>query len=329
MLVGLILRNIKTYQGINYIPLSAGDSFCGLVGDNGIGKSSVLEALDSFFNDKEWNLNIVTRKSGTSTTQPYIIPVFLLHKSYFDKIKIDKDIIEKFSESVWNITDDELNPANRKRATPFYDQKGKLKAAGFNEEHYLLPLGVDHSNKITIGIFNCKRLGEHVFAESFESGKQSIEKELLENLRPVYEYIKDKTDYIYIPREIDPESFTKLETKEIQVLMGETLTKIVEDRVKPAQIREINQKLNEFITQISDELVDYSYRTPTERQKNIRKNDIYNVIIESFFNIRKLHKKQGGSWLEIGNLSSGEKQKAIIHVAHNLLEKHRKGALSE
>ena len=46
MIVGIFLRHIKTYKGINFVPLSDGEKFCGLVGNNGIGKSTVLEALD-------------------------------------------------------------------------------------------------------------------------------------------------------------------------------------------------------------------------------------------------------------------------------------------
>ena len=52
MIIGVFLRYIKTYQGINYIPLTNGDSFCGLVGNNGVGKSSILESLDCFFNNR-------------------------------------------------------------------------------------------------------------------------------------------------------------------------------------------------------------------------------------------------------------------------------------
>ena len=54
MIVGIFLRYFKTYQGINYISITDEDRFCGLVGENGIGKSSVLEALDCFFNGKPW-----------------------------------------------------------------------------------------------------------------------------------------------------------------------------------------------------------------------------------------------------------------------------------
>ncbi|MBG0841733.1 AAA family ATPase [Pseudomonas toyotomiensis] len=49
MIVGLLVRNFKTYQAINYIELSNGKLFSALVGENGAGKSSVLEALNSFF----------------------------------------------------------------------------------------------------------------------------------------------------------------------------------------------------------------------------------------------------------------------------------------
>ena len=46
MIIGIILRNFKTYKNINYIPLSNGERFSGLIGSNGVGKSSILEALD-------------------------------------------------------------------------------------------------------------------------------------------------------------------------------------------------------------------------------------------------------------------------------------------
>ena len=105
--------------------------------------------------------------------------------------------------------------------------------------------------------------------------------------------------------------------------MGETLTHILSQRVPQEKINEMNTSLNSFIDTLSQELEVYSYRTPTDRQQNLRKNDVYNLIIQSFFSTRKLHKKQGDYWLEISSLSSGEKQKAIIDVAHSLLSKHR------
>lgn len=78
MIIGVFLRNFKTYTGINYIPLTGGHSFCGLVGNNGIGKSSVLEAIDCLVNGKRWNFNVVVKKSGLATTKPHIVPLYLI-----------------------------------------------------------------------------------------------------------------------------------------------------------------------------------------------------------------------------------------------------------
>ena len=56
MVIGLFLKNYKVYNGLKFIPLSNGTYFSALFGPNGVGKSSVLEALDTFFNDREWNI---------------------------------------------------------------------------------------------------------------------------------------------------------------------------------------------------------------------------------------------------------------------------------
>ena len=50
-----------------------------------------------------------------------------------------------------------------------------------------------------------------------------------------------------------------------------------------------------------------------------KKNEIYSLIIQSFFSTRKLNKKVNGKWIEISSLSSGEKQKAVIDVAYKLI----------
>ena len=51
MIIGIFLKNYKVYDGLKFIPLSNGSYFSALFGPNGVGKSSVLEALDTFFND--------------------------------------------------------------------------------------------------------------------------------------------------------------------------------------------------------------------------------------------------------------------------------------
>ncbi len=321
MIVGVFLRYIKTYQGINYIPLTDEDRFCGLVGINGIGKSSILEALDCFFNGKQWNLNIVTKKSGKSSTKPQIVPVFLLKKT-----ELSGDLLEKaeiISELAINIKEDNVSPSVKSHLKKFIQHRDNLIQKIDIKDYLLLPLGIDYNCNPSVSIFNCKLLAEKIDPNSSNQGLSSLPDSELKAFEPIIKKIKKLIEYIYIPREIDTESFTKLETDEIQVLMGETLNQILEKRVPSSQITEINKSLNHFINNLSSELELYSYRTPTDRQQNLKKHDVYKLIIQAFFNIRKLHKKQGDNWLEISSLSSGEKQKAIIDVAHSLINRRR------
>lgn len=319
MIIGVILKYIKTYQGINYIPITSKDKFCGLVGNNGIGKSTVLEAFDCLFNDKTWNLNVTTKRSGLIVTNPSIIPIFLIHKS---KIIANYAIAETYSNAIWNLTETEIANINRPHFKEFANQRTILNQNFNIEEYYLLPLGVDYNLNVNISFFNTNTITKILFPELDEE-KTTFEDSELNILKPLFLEIKALYQYIYIPKDIDPTTFTKLETKEIQALMGETLLQVLEERVPNKQITDINRSLNDFLVGLSHELEDYSFRTPTDRQQNLRKTDIYNLIIEAFFNIRKLHKKQGDNWLEIGDLSSGEKQKAIIEVTHNLIKNHR------
>lgn len=324
MIVGIFLRYFKTYQGINYIPITDKDKFCGLVGENGIGKSSILEALDCFFNSKEWNFHTATKKSGKQSTKPSIVPVFLIQKKFFKEASEEFNKALLLSDFVLNAVEENVALSTKSHMKRFMEHRDLIKSNINIDDYFLLPIGLDYENNISISIFNSNSLLDKLNKEGLLEGKTSLNEEDLNDFKPVLNAIKNIIEYIYIPREIDPENFTKLETKEIQVLMGETLTQILSDKVTSQQILEINKNLNGFLKTLEDELELYSYRTPTDRQQQLRKSDVYNLIIQAFFNIRKLHKKHGDSWMEINSLSSGEKQKAIIDVAHGFLSKHRK-----
>jgi predicted ATPase len=321
MIIGIILRNIKTYRGINYIPLTDEDRFCGLVGDNGIGKSSVLESLDSYFNDKALNLNIATKKSGLVETKPLVVPIFLVPKS--DVPGYLQERAETLSSLALSITEADVNSSNKGHVKRFITHRDAFVQKFDVTNYYLIPIGVTYNGLTTISFFNCRKLVELHVGLDADPAILSLSDVSMSDFASLQSWLKQSIDYIYIPKEIDSESFTKLETAEIQSLMGETLNQILEARVTPAVIADINRNLNDFIEKLSSELEVYSYRTPTDRQQNLRKNDVYNLIIQAFFNIRKLHRKQGDSWLDINSLSSGEKQKAIIDVAHSLISKHR------
>lgn len=323
MILGTLLRNIKTYVGINYIPLSNGHSYCGLVGNNGIGKSSVLEALDCLFNQKQWNYNMVVRKSGLSTTRPHIVPIFLIKKTLISDD--NQEMATKISEYVWDCSESDFLAQNKPHFNSFKSQRKILIRDNLRDDYYLLPVGRTYDGHPSLSIFNNRSLGE-ILIESFEKSNQTIQDDDLKVLNPLIQELLSYYEYIYIPKDIDPENFTQLETKEIQGLMGETLNDIVAKCVPQSKIQEINIKLNEFIDKLSATLGDYAFRTGGERQVNLRKHDVYKLIIEAYFNIRKLHKKEGGHWLDLSSLSSGEKQKAIMELAYQFLKEYRRNS---
>lgn len=333
MIVGAFIRYIKTYQGMNYVPLTDSDQFCGIVGNNGVGKSSILEALDCFFNDKTWNLNNNVKKHGLSKVDPLIVPVFMLKK---EEIATKFHIIaQALTDAVYQISSRDVNSSQAKTISNFTKHRDKLSTyVPEIDDYFLLPLGDSFQDAVakpvSVGYLNnkvlvsCIQEQAQALSVTIAEDATQFEQEELDNLfKDLRGEIKSKLEYIYIPREIDPEVFTKLETDEIQVLMGEKLTDILSRLVPERKVQEINSSLKEFIDSVGDELVDYAYRNPGLGQKNFKRQDLYELIIQAFFSIRKLHRKQGESWLEINQLSSGEKQKAIIDVAHGFLTHHR------
>jgi hypothetical protein len=242
MIIGTILRYFKTYQRINYIPITDEDKFCELVGDNGIGKSSVLESLDSFFNTRPWNFNTVTKKSGKSATKPQIVPIFLLNKNLFHG-----DILEKakiLNSVAISISETDVTSTYKSHIKNFVDHRDQISQKINLDELLMIPLGIDYENNISISVFNSRLAVEGLLGADVDTSKVTLTQDDLNQFQPLLEKIKASIDYIYIPREIEQELFTKLETSEIQVLMGETLTQIISQRVPQEKINEINTSLN-------------------------------------------------------------------------------------
>lgn len=78
MIIGVFLKHIKAYKGISFIPVGSKYGFVSYVGENGVGKSSILEALNSFFNDKPYPINKDGKRDGLTTigNEPFISPIF-------------------------------------------------------------------------------------------------------------------------------------------------------------------------------------------------------------------------------------------------------------
>lgn len=324
MIAGLFIRNVKTYQGINYIPLTDSPNLSGLLGNNGIGKSSILEAIDTILNSKDWNFNTVVKKSGLEKTSPYIVPVLILEEAFFDSDMLPlAKTLDVLAREI--SLDDATNAQTRIILENFIQHRDRILSRHDMQGKLIVPIGRYYNNEISLSVLAGRTLALVIERNTFNAGFNLSEgMEPTQVFSKLFDYIIDKLEYLYIPKEIDTELFTKLESIGTQVLMGESLHEILDRIVGDSTVGDINRELSSFLEDISTKLVSYAYRTPSERQKRIQKKEVYNLIIQAFFNVRKLHKAHGEEhFLEISNLSSGEKQKAIIDVAHALLTKHR------
>lgn len=130
--------------------------------------------------------------------------------------------------------------------------------------------------------------------------------------------------YVYLPVELEVESFTKIETNEMQKIFDKKLKDEIESALENINLDKsdgINKKLELFINNI--ELVlnhEYTYKTGKERNNNITKSDLVNKIIEAYFQKRTLHKIEGNIEKKVSELSAGEKRQALIELVYAFLK---------
>ncbi|OGH00457.1 MAG: hypothetical protein A2600_05525 [Candidatus Lambdaproteobacteria bacterium RIFOXYD1_FULL_56_27] len=124
MITAVFLRNYKCYQNINFIPISTNSKFTAYVGNNGIGKSAILEALDTFFNGAGWQPNSVTKYQGAHIA-PYVAPVFLIDKGDVKPTKVQLEQLDKLSKFFWEVTEIKVNIQNPFMKA-FFEHRGEL-----------------------------------------------------------------------------------------------------------------------------------------------------------------------------------------------------------
>ena len=312
MILGVFLRHIKVYKAINFIPLSDGKSFCGLVGDNGIGKSTVLEALDVIFNAREWNINIEHNRAKSN--EIYIVPIFCIKKELVSEYREDFEKIDRVMREIDPNSLTGRNIVTSKKAKDCIDLF--IDNNIDNKDYYIFPIGLNSSNNVSFGIYNATyRTAYGISTDDGEQFKRFLE---------LFKYItSDLLSYIYIPKELGAEDFTKLHNKQFQSLMGKSLEETLGEHLTRKDIQEINSKLDSIISGITSDLKEYEYRTEHSRQQRIKRADVYNLIMEAYFGIRHIHQKRKEGYIPLTQLSSGEKQKAIINITHSLLEKRK------
>jgi ABC-type Mn2+/Zn2+ transport system ATPase subunit len=310
------------YKGINYIPLSDGTKFSSILGENGAGKSSILEAFDCFFNKKsftDWSINYEAKAEGVSgDNSPYILPFFLISKNKLrNTLKADVEFYkkaEKLSDFLWSATE----KAKGTSLDEFYKQTKTLKEKINSEDYLLLLVGKKYkSNGCFFGYYH-KKLS---FIND-EPKKEYGEVELQKYFEGFYEYIISHYSYLYIPVETDVQTYTKLETQDMQKLMDKNIQLEIENAITQKTVNKINKQLDIFVKDIEGILEKYRYKG--KFKNSLTMPDLVSKIIESYFSTKELNKKIVGSskTIPVKELSSGEKRKALIDLAYSFLKRN-------
>lgn len=338
MIIGVYLKHIKAYKGINYIPIGKKYNFVSYIGENGSGKSSILEGLNSFFNNKPYSINKSAIVDGiyTKGNEPFLTPIFLVEKSNVTRLKKE---FEKISDFFWNIEKKQVSSRIQSSMKEFFEIRERiLKFPIYTPEtHYLLLVGESSLTTGTRNIHFSSFHGEENFLTHFlEKGNSQLDV-LREEFNKKIEQKKWKNfmvelkslySYIYLPVELDVESFTKIETEEMQKIFDKKLKREIDlalNNVDLDSSKGINRKLENFLTQIEGILENkYSYQTGKSRNNNLTKTDLINKILEVYFQKRVLYKRDETNSKQdkkVSELSAGEKRQAIIDLVYAFLKK--------
>ena len=354
MIVGLFVRGIKVYQNINFIPfLALGDEhyiaknkFISYIGANGSGKSSILEALDSFFNrkddieKKDYKINKnITSSSYGNDRNPFVVPIFLIKKSKMQDA--NTALLEELSDYLWSVSSDVVKGGNtaKKEYDKFFEMRDKLK--DFQTSHYLLALG---ERPVAGGTKNLALYSVGFIRNEFkDSANQANDIEIEDDevkdttfkfknqdeFKSILEKIKELYSYVYLPVEANVQDFTKLETSEMQKLIGKQLKDEIESILQTNEIvKKINSQLDPLLLKVEEDLKNYTYKAQEKKQK-VTNLDLIPKIIEAYFETKYLYLKSTGRHRLVSELSAGEKRKALIAVVSAFLENRNENELDK
>lgn len=321
MLVSLFVSYFKTYRGITHLPLTSGDYFTALIGENGAGKSSALEAIDCLLADGEWNINSSSRKNSRSI--PSVACVFKIIRSEVSERNNNLTRVYKIVDSVIRgFNSDSITPKLKNVAEKFISLRDDVLLKSDKDDFFFSLTGkLYETDDVFLSIFYDDIVVN--LKEEFKSEVQDDEFFLKNILKDYSIDIIDRYTYIYIPAEIKTSTFTKLQNKKIQQLMGKSIDEIIEETITKKDVSEINNGLNKYLSKIEETLETYKYKRLPKKDGYLTFDDVKAKIIEAFFETRALNKKTDTGDINIQDLSSGEKKTAIIDLSLAFIRKNQ------
>lgn len=213
MIAGLLVRHYKNYANLHFVPISdrASHMYSIFVGNNGVGKSAVLEAIDVVLNNRYWNVT-----AGMKKTEAYICPIYLIEKS-----KLEGDIaskVEIISNLLWSV-DESVNPIfkSNEELKKWMEYKNRLKEK-YETSHYFVMIGklYDNSQAYVASLQDSvkKEIGYKLAVD--EESAQKVLDEIKKEIEGLYRYI-------YIPVEESPNELLKLQNSAMQQLLNKNV----------------------------------------------------------------------------------------------------------
>jgi predicted ATP-dependent endonuclease of OLD family len=299
MIIGLQVRHFKAYKNKKYIPIGHEHNFVAYSGENGSGKSSILEALDTFLNNKTW---LITKDSIASDS--YICPLFLIPKDNASRLT---SYFEIASDYFWDLE-------QKDKKDPFFEIRDKL-IESHRETHFLIFMGEDIDHKMIIPFGESIQQG---LLTKFESNFN--EKNFLKELKDIY-------SYVYIPVEINSEEFTKIETVEMQKIFDKEVISEIKKSLRLRDIDIINTRLDSFVNELEGKLEGkYYYDTGDTGTKKLTQTSLVDTILEMYFKKRVLMKGSRNNTKlskKMSELSAGEKRESLINLVYVFLKEEK------
>lgn len=312
MIISVQLKHYKVYKNINYIPISDGNNFNAYIGQNGIGKTSILCALDKFFNYESflsWNINVSALSDGLGeNNKPFIVLNFIIKKSEIsgkNNLEVATKLDEYFRNTTYTV------PSTAKEFTKFYDHRSEI-IKKYDKQYLFISIGKKYQDK-------------NAYFGIFDSDLDTIKDEIgLIKINSFLQYLINLYTFIYLPVEINLSEFTKLERKNMQILTNGKLEQAISKSIANVDFKEINNNLDKFLLDLEKDLEQFKYKKNGQKTK-FNKNDLVEKIVETYFSTKSLHKKHKEEEIIVENLSSGEKRKALIEILTSFLNKEYTG----
>lgn len=300
-LVGVALRNYKCYSSTEVVPLFYnGEKYVGLIGENGVGKSAVFQALCTFFNGREWIRNKVS-KAGANACGVAPIVYYSdesdLPKSQFPPEELK--LLRKNSQAI----------------------KKNLKSIA--QRHDGIYLSCMLTQDDTIGLFD---------------GRQTVELDS-ELARKIRNHIKTSIKYVHISAEEDIDDSASINSDTTELIKGSGVVGEIARVLKTVDIggKGIASVINDTVmAYLKDDVIkklqevdpEYNYKNLRQgAQSRLSEKNLSELATQALFGNRELTKRANGRDIGLSEMSSGQRRRAfldfIIVMINNLEPKER------